>query len=238
MALRGIDTAIASAHPVLLDALGTLVTFAPPAPRLRDLLAERHAVAVTEAEAAAAMRAEIAFYRREHDRARDRPALAALRRDCAAVLRDALPAAAHAIDVDALTPTLLDAIRFEPFPEVPAVLDELRARGHPLAVVSNWDVSLHDVLDLTGLADRVDVVVTSAELGAAKPSAAPFRAALEALGAAPAGALHAGDTVAEDVDGARAAGITPVLVDRDGAGEAPAGVAVVADLKGLLRIAA
>lgn len=224
--------------PILLDALGTLVTFAPPAPRLRALLAERHGVEVTEDEAMAGMRAEIGFYRREHDRARDRAGLAALRRDCAAVLRDALPPAARAVPVGELVPTLLDAIRFEAFPEVPEVLDALRARGHRLAVVSNWDVSLHDVLEATGLAPRLDAVVTSAELGAAKPAAAPFEAALAALGAAgPAGALHVGDTVEEDVAGARAAGLRAVLVVRDGA-PPPPGVEVVRDLRGIAALAA
>lgn len=229
----------AMTQAVLLDALGTLVTFAPPAPRLRALLASRHGVAVTEAEARAAMRAEIAHYRREHGRARDRAALAALRRDCAAVLRDALPEAAAAIPVDALVPTLLEAIRFEPYPESAPVLDALRARGLRLAVVSNWDVSLHDVLAATGLAARVDAVVTSAELGAAKPDPAPFRAALAALGTEPAAALHVGDTLAEDVAGARAAGVRAALLDREGRGDpAPDGVAVLRDLRGLLALAA
>jgi putative hydrolase of the HAD superfamily len=225
------------APPILLDALGTLVTFAPPAPRLRALLASRHGVAVSEDEARAAMRAEIAYYRREHDRARDRAGLAQLRRDCAAVVRDALPARARAIEHDALTATLVDAIRFEAYPEVADVLDELRGRGHPLAVVSNWDVSLHDVLDATGLASRLPVVITSAEVGAGKPRPEPFAAALTALGAGAAGAMHVGDTLEEDVAGARAAGLRPILVRRDRA-PAPPGVEAIADLRGLLDRAA
>ncbi|MBX5443245.1 MAG: HAD-IA family hydrolase [Solirubrobacteraceae bacterium] len=219
---------------VLLDALGTLVTFAPPAPRLRALLAERHGVGVTLDEAQAAMRAEIAHYRRHHDRAVDAASLAALRRECAAVLRDALPPAARdAVSADALVPTLLDAIAFSAYPEAAEVLDALRGRGHPLAVVSNWDVSLHGVLRDTGLAGRVDVVVTSAELGAAKPDPAPLRAALRALGAPAAGARHVGDTPSEDVAAARAAGVEPVLVVRDGAAPPP-GVRAIRDLRGLL----
>ncbi|HWV87483.1 MAG TPA: HAD-IA family hydrolase [Capillimicrobium sp.] len=219
---------------VLLDALGTLVTFPPPAPRLRALLAERHGVDVGLDEAHAAMRAEIAHYRRHHGRAADAAALADLRRECTAVLRDALPPAARAaVGVDELVPTLLDAIAFAPYPEAPEVLDALRARGHPLAVVSNWDVSLHDVLRATGLRDRVDAVVTSAELGAAKPDPAPLLEALRLLGAPAAGARHVGDTPSEDVEAARAAGVEPVLVVRDGA-VAPPGVRAIPDLRGLL----
>jgi hypothetical protein len=103
---------------VLLDALGTLVTFAPPAPRLRALLAERHGVAVSEEEAAVAMKAEIRHYRAEHDRAVDAASLAALRRDCARVLRAALPERVHGdlADLDALAGTLVDAIAFAQYP--------------------------------------------------------------------------------------------------------------------------
>ena len=225
---------------MLLDALGTLVGFAPPAPRLRGLLAERHGVSVSEDEAAAAMKAEIRHYRAEHDMAVDAASLAALRRDCAAVLRGALPARVQgALDVDALVPTLVDAIVFSPFAETVAVLEALRARGHRLAVVSNWDVSLREVLDRTGLTRFFDAIVISAELGAAKPSARPFAAALAALDAPADGAVHVGDTYAEDVLGARAAGVTPVLVVRDG-GPRPddAALHVVPDLQGVLAIAA
>jgi putative hydrolase of the HAD superfamily len=116
---------------------------------------------------------------------------------------------------------------------VPDVLARLRADGARLAVVSNWDVSLHDVLERTGLRQLVDAVVISAELGAAKPDPAIFRAALERLGATADAALHAGDSLEHDVAGARAAGIEAVLVARDGA-PAPAGVRTVASLEGLL----
>jgi putative hydrolase of the HAD superfamily len=225
---------------VLLDALGTLVTFAPPAPRLRALLAERHGVEVSLEEAQAAMKAEIRHYRAEHDSAVDAASLAALRRDCARVLRDALPQRVQgALELDALTETLVDAIAFSPFPETVEVLQALRARGHPLAIVSNWDVSLRDVLDRAGLTPLLDAIVISAELGAAKPSPRPFAAALQALGAPAEGAVHVGDTHAEDVVGARAAGVRPVLVARDGtAAPDDDALVVIEDLRGLLALTA
>jgi putative hydrolase of the HAD superfamily len=100
-------------------------------------------------------------------------------------------------------------------------------------VVSNWDVSLHERLAETGLAGLVDGAVASAELGAAKPDPAIFRAALERLGATAGEAMHVGDSMEHDVAGARAAGLDAVLVARDGA-EAPDGVRVVSSLDGLL----
>ena len=72
----------------------------------------------------------------------------------------------------------------------------------------------------------------SAELGAAKPDPAIFRAALERLGAAAEDAVHVGDSVEHDVAGARAAGLEAILVARNGA-RPPAGVRVVASLDGL-----
>jgi putative hydrolase of the HAD superfamily len=56
--------------------------------------------------------------------------------------------------------------------------------------------------------------------------------ALALVGVRPEAAWHVGDSVAEDVAGARAAGIRPVLIARDGA-EGPPGVPVLRDLEGL-----
>jgi len=102
--------------------------------------------------------------------------------------------------------------------------------------VSNWDVSLHDVLERTGLRELVDGVLTSAEAGEAKPGGAMFREALALAGAAPGEALHVGDDLEHDVAGALAAGMHAALVVRGGvAPEVPAGVAVIGDLRGALR---
>jgi putative hydrolase of the HAD superfamily len=215
---------------VLLDALGTLVALEPPAPRLVAELAAR-GVEVSEADAARALGAEIAYYRAHHHEAVDAAALADLRERCTAVLARHLPAA-----VPDLRGALLASLRFRPFPEVPDVLKELRAAGLRLVVVSNWDVSLHEALAATGLAPLVDGAISSAEAGAAKPATPIFARALALAGAGigPAAAVHVGDE-AVDVDGARAAGIAPVLVLRDGAPSPPdaGGVPVLRDLTGL-----
>jgi putative hydrolase of the HAD superfamily len=223
---------------VLLDALGTLVRFEDPVPRLRERLADRHGVELGADEVAVAVRAEIDAYGRLHFAAGDAASLLHLRRTVAGILRDALPPAAHGIPIDDLVPTLVEAFSFVPYPEVPGVLEALRARGHALAVVSNWDISLHEVLDRIGLRPAFDAVVASAEVGAAKPDPAIFAHALELLGERAEDALHAGDQPAEDVAGALAAGVAPVLVDRDGdRGAPPAGVPVVRSLEGLLSLA-
>jgi putative hydrolase of the HAD superfamily len=214
---------------VLLDALGTLVELERPWPHLVDELAAR-GVVVGEDAARAAMLAEMAYYRAHHDEAVDWPALKDLRRRCAAVVQEELRTS---LPLDDVLDALLGAIRFRAYPEVPDALARLRDGGARLAVVSNWDVSLHDVLERTGVRPLVDAVVVSAELGVAKPDPAIFHAALQRLGASADGAVHVGDSLEHDVAGARAAGIDAVLVARNGA-VAPAGVRAVRSLAELV----
>jgi putative hydrolase of the HAD superfamily len=214
----------------LLDALGTLVELERPWPYLVAELRAR-GVSVTEDDAKRAMLAEMAYYKANHDDASDVAGLKDLRRRCAAIVQGELGTALPVAEVEE---AMLAAIRFRPYPEVPGVLRALRERGARLVVVSNWDVSLHDVLERTALRPMLDAVVTSAEFGAAKPDPAIFAHALELAGAGAADAVHAGDDVEADVHGARAAGIEPVLVARDGEA-APAGVRRIATLEGLLR---
>jgi len=222
---------------VLLDALGTLLELEPPVEPLRRELRERFGLELSAAEAGAAVRAEIAFYRAHHDEASDRERLADLRRRSAEALRDALPDAAAELPLGRLTDALLAALRFRPFPEVPDVLRAARAGGARLVVVSNWDVSLHDVLAETGLASLLDGVVTSAELGCAKPAPEIFARGLALADAVPEEAVHVGDSVEHDVVGALAAGITPLLLVR-ARGEAPVpdGVRTIATLWPLLEL--
>jgi len=102
------------------------------------------------------------------------------------------------------------------FPDVPEALAQLRARGLRLGVVSNFDDRLGAIVSSLGLAPMLDAVVPSTRAGAAKPDPAIFRVALARLGASPAETLHAGDAVGADVEGARAAGLHAVLIDRAG----------------------
>jgi putative hydrolase of the HAD superfamily len=215
---------------VLLDALGTLLELEPPAPHLRAELAAR-GVAISEVEAAIALRAEIAYYRAHHDEAVDAAALDDLRDRCTAVLAGTLPE--HARGTPDLRRALLAALRFRPYPEVAETLRALRAAGLRLIVVSNWDVSLHEALAQTGLTPLLDGAISSAEVGIAKPAPAIFERALALAGGIPPGAaVHVGDDAAADVAGARAAGIAPVLVIRNGAAR-PDGVTTLGDLRAL-----
>lgn len=223
---------------VLLDALGTLLTLRSPAPALRAQLRLRFDREVDEATAQRAMAAEIAFYRAHHLEGRDAGGLARLRARCTDVLQEALGPGAAGLASAELQEALLASLHFDPHPEVPDALGRMRDAGLRLVAVSNWDCSLHEVLDRTGVAAHLDGAVTSAQAGSAKPDGAIFSAALRVAAVPATAALHVGDSVREDVEGARAAGIEAVLVNRDGAPAPVAGARVIASLAELPEMAA
>jgi putative hydrolase of the HAD superfamily len=220
---------------VLLDVLGTLVRLEPPGPLLRAELERRAGVEVEEERATAAFRAEIAFYLDHHMEGADRESLERLRDRCAEVLREALELGdSYAAPV---REAMLGSLRFSPFPEVTAALRRLREGGLSLVAVSNWDCSLGRVLEQAGLAPLLDRAVSSAEVGAAKPATALFSAALAAAGCEAARAVHVGDSMENDVEGARAAGIRPVLVSRGGAGPPGSTAEGLRSIRGLDELA-
>lgn len=193
---------------LFLDALGTVVRLDPPWEHLRAALGGR----VSRDEARAAFQRQMAFYRDHSHEGRDEASLAELRERSAQLLSENL-------GVEVGAEELMDAIRFEAYPDAAPALESARARGIRIVAVSNWDCSLRDVLDRTALLPLFDEVVTSAEAGARKPDPAIFEIALTAAACTPERALHVGDTPEEDVAGARAAGVRPLLIDRGGGGD-------------------
>jgi putative hydrolase of the HAD superfamily len=97
--------------------------------------------------------------------------------------------------------------------EVRPALGALRARGLQLVVVSNANGALHRAFDRLGLTGEFDVIFDSYLEGVEKPDPRFFQIALERSGARAASTMHVGDLYHVDVAGARAAGITPALLD-------------------------
>jgi putative hydrolase of the HAD superfamily len=192
---------------VLLDALGTLVELEPPWVHLAKALRS-----APDERLVRAMRAEMAYYKEHSHEGRDAPSLGELRARCAAVLSREL---GREVSVEAM----MEAIRFRAFPDATPALAELRELGLRLVCVSNWDFSLPEVLTRCGLDGALDGVVTSAEVGFGKPDPAIFARGLELAGCSAAEALYVGDSREEDLEGARAAGIRALLIDRDGGGD-------------------
>ena len=161
---------------VFLDALGTLVELEPPWLSLRD----RVPAEVSDQRLEEALRAEMAYYRDHAHEGRDEDSLADLRERCAAIVSEKL-------GVEVTADELVEAIRFDAYPDALPALRELRDRGLSLVAVSNWDCSLPAVLERCGLGELLDGAVSSAAAGARKPDPAIFEPALELAGCAPRG---------------------------------------------------
>jgi HAD superfamily hydrolase (TIGR01509 family) len=97
--------------------------------------------------------------------------------------------------------------------EVRPSLAALRARGFRLVVLSNANGTLHRAFERLGLTTAFDVIFDSHDEGVEKPDPRFFQIALERSGADAATTMHVGDLYHVDVAGARAAGLTPVLLD-------------------------
>jgi putative hydrolase of the HAD superfamily len=213
---------------VTVDALGTLVHMQPPGPRLRVRLKALADVDVSEEQAAAGFAAEIHYYLEHHLEGGDPASLDALRDRCAGVLRETL--GIEDVELGVVREAMLGSLHFDAFADAAPALEELRSRGLRLVAASNWDSSLPEVLERTGLASLLDGVVSSAAAGAAKPAPALFEAALELAGVQASEAIHVGDSVEKDVQGALALGMGAVLVERDGDARAGGAAPVISTL--------
>ncbi|PPF30679.1 HAD family hydrolase [Rathayibacter tritici] len=100
------------------------------------------------------------------------------------------------------------------------VLDRLDAAGVRVGIITNGvlDFQLGKIKG-TRLADRVEHVIASGDVGVAKPDARIFTIACERFRVAPADALYVGDRLGTDAIGAAAAGLRGVWLDRVGGPE-------------------
>ena len=99
----------------------------------------------------------------------------------------------------------------EPTPGALATIAALQRAGVAVVIVTNSDGHAEENLAACGFAGVP--VIDSKVVGSAKPDTQIFHIALARAGAAPGKTVHVGDTVANDVVGARAAGITPIHLD-------------------------
>jgi HAD superfamily hydrolase (TIGR01509 family) len=174
---------------VTLDAHGTLVTLADPVAALTSALSER-GVERTPEGVLAGFRAEVAHYAPRASEGYDEESLARLQRECVGVFLEAVDAG---LSPDEFAPAYIGALHFDVLPGVVESLDRLQALGLELAIVANWDLSLHRLLDEAGLARYFKVVVHAAR----KPAPDGLLRALGELEIDPARALHIGDDDAD-----------------------------------------
>ncbi len=122
-------------------------------------------------------------------------------------------------DRDAVASVVRDSLPLlyagiEPDRQALAALDDLRAAGVRLAIVSNAARHSERLLDTFGFRDRVTVTVMSWAIGVLKPDPRIYCAALDALGVVPSEAAFVGDGRDHELQGARELGLRTVLIDR------------------------
>jgi HAD superfamily hydrolase (TIGR01662 family) len=120
----------------------------------------------------------------------------------------------------AVSPLAVEIVRawehaenFELYEDVAPVLRELRRHGLHIGLVSNTSRDLRRFVDTFSL--EVDAWIASGSYGKVKPSPSIFRAIIELLDVEPSDAVMIGDSLLDDVEGARAIGIRAFLLDRE-----------------------
>jgi putative hydrolase of the HAD superfamily len=106
---------------------------------------------------------------------------------------------------------------FALYEDVKPALNALRSDGYVVGVITNMSQPGEDVAKRMGFQNNVDFTLSSMDVGASKPDPIMFRAALERAGVEARTAVHVGDQLETDIDGARDAGINPILIDRHSA---------------------
>ncbi|BAY07908.1 HAD-IA family hydrolase [Calothrix sp. NIES-2098] len=101
------------------------------------------------------------------------------------------------------------------YPDVLPALVNWRRMGIELGVISNFDSRIYSVLQSLGLRDFFASITISTQARAAKPDPQIFTIALEKHGCSPEAAWHIGDSVEEDYNGAKAAGLRGILINRE-----------------------
>ena len=101
-------------------------------------------------------------------------------------------------------------------PELVPLLEELKGVGYELGIISNFDTRLFSILDALCLRSFFDSVTISSLVQSVKPSNKIFRYALNEHAIDPCEALHVGDSLKEDWEGATNAGLYGVLLNPQG----------------------
>lgn len=107
------------------------------------------------------------------------------------------------------------AAHWDLYSDVIPTLELLKERGLRISLISNWGKDLRAILADLPLDRYLDDAIISAEVELHKPDPRIFRLALERLGVEAHEAVHVGDQLIADVEGAQAVGMMGVLLDRE-----------------------
>ena len=205
---------------LIFDAYGTLVELDDFYGHLQRNFARR-GWEFSRDEIKRAAHREMSYYIERSMLARDRESWLSLRRECAQVLAEALQEKRRDfnLSLEHCAEVLSDSIRFRVFPEARRVLEKLHARGVSMGVVSNWDYELPEILENLDLKKYFSFVLSSAEVGSAKPAPQIFERAWQLARAIRPqlqsdDCIYIGDNLEKDVEPAQRIGWTPLWLVR------------------------
>ncbi len=200
---------------VVFDAVGTLIRPEPPAPEVYAAVGRRHGSCLSVAEIAA--RFQAAFLQEEaldHERHGLRTSESRERDRWQSMVRNVLSDVAdEAGCFEELYAHFAKPHAWQCLPGVAETLDVVSQKGFLVGVASNYDHRLHSVLAGTPELRGIEHVVISSEVGWRKPAARFFESLCKRLELPPGKVLLVGDDLANDYEGARAAGLQAVLLD-------------------------
>jgi putative hydrolase of the HAD superfamily len=208
---------------VFFDYFNTLVYFDPPREKHYADTAAGFGVIISPEAVAAALPEADAWWRSENTRAtiKDREQEAkfdAYRGYGLRILRDAENSVSPEQALQTLAGAFSVGFKFKNYSDSLPALQALKSKNIQMGVISNIGEQIDAYIDKAGFTDYLTYKVTSFEAGCDKPQPQIFQLALQRAGVTSTETLFVGDQYDLDVLGARSAGITPILIDRDGAG--------------------
>lgn len=104
----------------------------------------------------------------------------------------------------------------EIFPTVENTLKEIKKRGLKIAITSDLTTRIQlEKIDVLGIEDYIDLLITSEETGRDKPSSSMFTLPLLELDLKAKEAIMVGDSISSDIAGGNSIGLTTVLFNEE-----------------------
>jgi putative hydrolase of the HAD superfamily len=206
---------------VFFDLYNTLVTYDPPREEIQARILKEFGIEASPQSLVRPITVADDFIYKEHSRLpiskRSREETTALYIQYhGIVLKEAEIEASQELIGGILGKWMSFKLKMVLFDDVAPALTDLKKRGLVLGLISNVDRDVAPLYEELGLPAWFQVMVTSQEVGFNKPHPGIFQAALKEAGVKPEEAIYVGDQYEIDVVGANKAGMTGILLDRNG----------------------
>ncbi|MCD6358622.1 MAG: HAD family hydrolase [Dehalococcoidia bacterium] len=195
---------------VFFDLHGTLTYFDPPRHEIHAAAAQKFGIDVTPEAIHQALPAADGMWRTSNRDNQTEPSMYEY-----ILLKEAGIDVSRETATRVITEFFKFTSSFKLFDDVLPTVSKLKEQGLALGMITNNTKEIHKSCEMLGLTQYLGTAITSDEVGVGKPDLRIFNAALEQVKVKAEEAMHVGDQYNSDVEGARRAGIQPVLLDRN-----------------------